>query len=90
MTDTRTPQPPPSHAVPRLERLDDDRIIAGVASGIARRYDVGVGWVRIGFIVSFFFGFGIIAYLLGWVLIPRQGEREAIVTRYLGKLEGVI
>ena len=72
----------------RLERLTGDRVVAGVASGIARRYDIGVGWLRLGFVVGFFFGFGVLAYILGWLLIPAEGERDAIVTRYLGKLEG--
>ena len=73
----------------RLERPIEGRILGGVAAGLARRYDIGVGWVRAGFVVAFFFaGFGILAYILGWLLMPREDESEAVATRYLGKLEG--
>ncbi|MFQ5554253.1 MAG: PspC domain-containing protein [Acidimicrobiia bacterium] len=72
---------------PRLER-PPGRILAGVAAGIARTYDVGVGWVRLGFVISAFFGFGIMLYLLGWLVIPDEGEQESLAARYLGRLDG--
>jgi signal transduction histidine kinase/phage shock protein PspC (stress-responsive transcriptional regulator) len=45
--------------------------IGGVAAGIARRYGVDVSLVRLAFVVATAAGgFGLGAYLLGWMLIP--------------------
>lgn len=89
MTDTNTPQAPRAGAGWRFERPRDGRAFAGVAAAIARRNDIGVGWVRLGFVfASFFGGVGVLLYVLGWLLIPNEGEEDAVATRYLGRLEG--
>jgi signal transduction histidine kinase len=45
--------------------------IGGVAAGVARRYGVDVSLVRLAFVVATAAGgFGLGAYLLGWILIP--------------------
>ncbi len=86
MTDTNTPR---AGAGWRFERPHDGRTFAGVAAAIARRNDIGVGWVRLGFVfASFFGGVGVLLYVLGWLLIPNEGEPDAVATRYLGRLEG--
>ena len=55
----------------RLARPRDDRWIAGVCSGLARRFGVSTGVVRLAFVVSCLLpGPQFIAYLLLWVLIP--------------------
>ena len=52
-------------------RWHDRRLIAGVARGIAARYDMDPVVVRVGFVVAAFLGsLGIAAYLLAWVLLP--------------------
>jgi phage shock protein PspC (stress-responsive transcriptional regulator) len=72
-------QQQPAPMRPRLERLRRDRAIAGVASGLARYLGVEVAWVRIGFVVSALFGgMGVLAYLIGWLAIPEEGETESI------------
>jgi signal transduction histidine kinase len=51
-----------------------------VAAGIARRYGVDVWLVRLAFVVATAAGgFGLGAYLLGWILIPsgEQGGRQS-------------
>ena len=88
MTDTTTSRSPPERDTRRLERRRDGRIFAGVAAGISDRYDIGVGWVRFGFIIGLFFGMGVPAYILAWLLIPVEGEADSVATRYLGRLEG--
>jgi phage shock protein PspC (stress-responsive transcriptional regulator) len=66
-------EPPPAAARPphRLVRRLDDRLLGGVAAGVAGALDVDVVLVRVGFVVAAFFGgLGVIAYLLGWFLLP--------------------
>ena len=66
---------PPAPSNPkRLDRRRDDRMVAGVCSGVAAYLGVDVTLVRlltvIGAIISF--GTVAIAYLVGWVLIPEE------------------
>ena len=50
-------------------RSRSDRLVAGVAGGIAERLGVDATLIRLAFVVlSFAGGFGIIAYLLGWLI----------------------
>lgn len=54
-------------------------MIAGVAAAIGERFDIPVPLVRVAFVVlSFFGGFGVLAYLVGWLLIPEQGQDTPI------------
>ncbi|MEZ5167769.1 MAG: PspC domain-containing protein [Acidimicrobiales bacterium] len=48
----------------------DDRIVAGVCAGIARRVGVDPPIVRIAAIVLAVTGVGIPLYLLAWVVLP--------------------
>ncbi|MHA6624582.1 PspC domain-containing protein [Pseudonocardia sichuanensis] len=54
----------------RPARPRDDRQIAGVAAGIARRYDIDPVLVRVGFVVAAFSGIGAALYIAGWILLP--------------------
>ncbi|MGH2784629.1 MAG: ATP-binding protein [Actinomycetota bacterium] len=50
-------------------RSAGDRLVAGVAGGIAERLGVDATLIRLAFVVlSFAGGFGIIAYLVGWLI----------------------
>jgi phage shock protein PspC (stress-responsive transcriptional regulator) len=52
-------------------RNPEDVIIAGVASGIAAYLGVEPVWVRLVFGLSIFFGgFGILLYIILWVIVP--------------------
>lgn len=56
---------------PRLERSRSDRIVAGVAAGIGHHLGIEPLTVRIAFVVlSAAAGFGIVVYLLAWLLAP--------------------
>lgn len=65
-----------SHAAPTLSRTREDRVIAGVVGGIARRFDWNPTLVRALFVilsvVSAAFP-GLLVYLLLWLLMP-EGE----------------
>lgn len=55
----------------RLYRNPDDQILGGVASGIAVYFGIDDPiWVRIAFALLLFSGFGIIAYLVLWAIMP--------------------
>lgn len=55
----------------RLYRDTDDAIVAGVASGIAQYFDIDPVIVRVLFVLSIFLnGFGVIAYLVLWLVVP--------------------
>lgn len=55
----------------RLFRNPDDKILAGVASGISVYFGIDDPiWVRIAFALLFFSGFGVVAYLVLWAIMP--------------------
>ncbi len=63
---------------PRLERSRSDRIIGGVAAGIGQHLGVEPIAVRITFVVlSAAFGFGIVVYLLAWLLAPEEAAEPS-------------
>lgn len=55
----------------KLYRNVDDQIIAGVASGLAAYFGVDPVFIRLLFVLAIFVnGFGILAYLVLWVVMP--------------------
>ncbi len=78
-----TPITPPGQPSTRLTRPREGRVIAGVAAAIARRIGIDVGLVRLGFVITVFFGgFGVLAYLAAWALLPEEGEQKAPAERW--------
>jgi phage shock protein PspC (stress-responsive transcriptional regulator) len=71
----------PPGAVRRLTRRTDNRVIAGVASGIAAFLGIEPWIVRIGFVVLVpFGGFGALAYLIAWLLVPVEGTGRSLAS----------
>jgi signal transduction histidine kinase/phage shock protein PspC (stress-responsive transcriptional regulator) len=63
---------------PRLERSRSNRVVAGVAAGIGKHLGIDPLLVRIGFVVlSFALGFGIVVYVLTWLLAPQEAAERA-------------
>jgi phage shock protein C len=61
-----------------LYRPRDDRMIAGVCSGIARRFGIEPTLVRILFVASLFLpGPQILIYLAAWLLMPNESSTLA-------------
>jgi phage shock protein C len=57
----------------QLERSETDRVIAGVAGGIARRFGFNATLVRLAWVVSAFFGgFSVLLYLILWIALPKS------------------
>ena len=58
--------------IPRLARSETDRVIAGVAGGIAQRFGVNSTLVRLAWVLSVLFGgFGFLVYLILWIVLPK-------------------
>jgi phage shock protein PspC (stress-responsive transcriptional regulator) len=55
-------------------RRSQDRWIAGVAGGLARRLGVDPLLIRAGFIALLLFGIGFLAYLIAWALLPDEDD----------------
>jgi phage shock protein PspC (stress-responsive transcriptional regulator) len=68
--------PPPHGGYPdqfsrRMTRRMDDRVIAGVGSGLGAYFNVDPVIFRVGFVaLTFAGGVGLIIYLLCWILLP--------------------
>jgi phage shock protein PspC (stress-responsive transcriptional regulator) len=58
--------------VPRLLRLTDQRLVAGVAVGVADHLRVSVGLVRLVFVLlALLAGAGVVGYALLWIFVPQ-------------------
>jgi phage shock protein C len=82
-TATANPQTT-DHATQQLYRPAEDRMVAGVASGIARYLGVDVTAVRIILaVLTFVGGAGVPIYLAGWLLMPEEGAEHSIAGGFL-------
>lgn len=59
----------------RPARPRDGRQVAGVAAGIARRYDIDPVLVRVAFVAAAVTGIGLPLYVAGWVALPDGTDR---------------
>ncbi len=67
-----------------LRRSADDRMLAGVAGGVARYLDVDATLVRIAFaVLTIMSGVGVPLYLAAWLLIPEDGAGQSIAASFL-------
>lgn len=81
-----TPSSTDSTPARRLTRVREGRMVAGVAAGIAERFSLDVGMVRLAFVIAALFGgSGFLAYLAAWALIPEEGETVAPAERWFSK-----
>jgi phage shock protein PspC (stress-responsive transcriptional regulator) len=76
----------PEHAA--LRRPFQDRMLAGVAAGVARYFGVDVMIVRIAFVIlTLIGGAGIPLYLAGLLLIPEEGSDQSIAGSLVESLQ---
>lgn len=62
-----------SYGSTRLVRPKEDRIIAGVCAGLARRFDLSVTAVRAVFLIFLLLpGSSVLVYLLLWLIMPNE------------------
>ena len=68
----------------RLHRSTDDRVLGGVAAGLADHLGLDVAAVRVGMVaLSLLGGVAIPIYLAGWLLIPAEGAASTIADDWL-------
>ena len=61
----------------RLYRSGNDRILGGVCGGIAEYLGVDPVIIRLIWVISIFaWGFGVLAYIIAWIIIPRNPEHK--------------
>lgn len=67
-----------------LRRSADDRMLAGVAGGIARYLNVDVTLVRVGIAaLTLLTGAGAALYIAAWLLLPADGEDQSIAAAWI-------
>ena len=68
----------------RLERSDSDRILYGVAGGLARYFDIHPAFFRVGFVVlTLLGGSGLLIYAAAALVMPAEGAPDSVATRAL-------
>ena len=76
----------PARSMP-LFRPVQDRMVAGVAAGVARYLVVDVTVVRIILaVLTVVGGAGVPLYLAGWLLIPDEGATQSIASELIQSL----
>lgn len=62
----------------RLYRSGKNRIIAGVCGGIGEYFGIDPVIVRLIWVILtlFSFGFGVPAYIIAWIIIPRNPNHK--------------
>jgi phage shock protein PspC (stress-responsive transcriptional regulator) len=84
---TTTVEPQDQTKQQPLTRPVEDRMLGGVAAGIARYLRVDVTVVRIIFaVLAIMGGAGIPLYLAGWLLIPEEGAEQSIASDFIQSL----
>ncbi len=64
----------------RLTRSNDDRVVAGLAAGIASRLGIPAVYVRAAFVSLILAGgFGVLCYLVGWLTTPDEHEYGSMI-----------
>ncbi|MNK67651.1 DNA-binding transcriptional activator PspC [compost metagenome] len=74
--------------VRRLYRSVSDRMIAGVAAGLADYLKVDAVWIRLAFVALTLFSSGLflLVYLAAWFLVPENPSAPATATKLPSRL----
>jgi phage shock protein C len=69
--------------IKKLTRNTNDKMVAGVASGLAQYFQLDVTWVRIAFaLAAFFGGGGLWIYIILWIAVPEEAYNPFQYTDY--------
>jgi phage shock protein C len=76
--DALPPPLPDPQPVRTLRRSTDDQVIAGVCGGLGRYLGIDPVVIRIAFVVlALVGGSGILAYIIGWLVIPEERSGDS-------------
>jgi phage shock protein PspC (stress-responsive transcriptional regulator) len=71
------PKTAPAPETRRLYRSSSDRVIGGVAGGLAEYFSMDSSLMRLIFIILVLMpGIGVIAYIIAWVVIPEEPKEQ--------------
>ena len=86
--DDRTATSTEQHETGRLRRSNSDRMLGGVAGGLARSLNADVTLVRVVIAaLAVLTGAGVPLYLAAWLLIPADGEEQSIAAAWLANIQ---
>jgi phage shock protein PspC (stress-responsive transcriptional regulator) len=84
--DTQSTTANDPRAARRLTRSTDDRMLAGVAGGVARYLNADVTLVRLAFAaLTLMSGVGAVLYVAAWLLLPADDEAETAAAAWLAR-----
>jgi phage shock protein PspC (stress-responsive transcriptional regulator) len=76
----------PSPQIKRLERSSSDSLVAGVAGGLGRYFELNPAVFRLGFVIlTLLGGVGVLVYLAAVLVIPREGSERSIAADVLAE-----
>ena len=82
--DTRSATATDQPGARQLYRSAEDRMLVGVAGGIARYLDADVTLVRVIIgALALFTGAGVALYLAAWLLVPEEGEDQPVAAAWI-------
>jgi len=72
---------PDSSRPARLTRSKHDRMIGGVAGGMAAHLNIDTAWIRIAWLALLILGPGFILYIIAWIAIPESEDSDPLPVR---------
>jgi phage shock protein PspC (stress-responsive transcriptional regulator) len=82
--DDRTATATDQYQAGQLRRSHDEKMLGGVAGGIARSLNADVTLVRVVIAaLAIFTGAGAALYLAAWLLIPADGDEQSIAAAWI-------
>jgi phage shock protein C len=76
------------HETAEIKRLErpNDRVLAGVCSGLGRYFDLNASFFRLGFVVlTLLGGAGIFVYLAAVLVVPDEGKERSIAEQVIAE-----
>jgi phage shock protein C len=64
--------PDSSQQTRRIYRSRTDRILGGVAGGLAKYLGVDPVLIRLAFVALLFAGIGVLLYIVAWIIVPEE------------------
>jgi phage shock protein PspC (stress-responsive transcriptional regulator) len=61
-----------------LRRSSTNRVIGGVAGGIAEYFNLDPVLIRLAFVLMALFGAGVLFYIIAWIIMPEHGSNRDV------------